>query len=99
MADLWTRDTGIALAVTIAAVLVFTLQLILCFKAKKTAVKLVPVMALAAVAVVSYAMPYILRNWSAFIFAIIFACTLALLVFCGVAWLAFTLVRLCRKKK
>ena len=97
MSDLFTRDTEIALLLTVAIILAMAIQLVLCFKAKKTAIKLLPTGLFAIAAVVCHVMAITAKDWSGFIYGILAVCLFALLFFCAVAWLIYAGFRLVKK--
>lgn len=97
MADLFARDTEIALLLTAAILVVVAIQLILCFKAKKKLFKLLPPALCALAAIVCYVLAITAKDWSGFIYGIVAVCLFALLFFCAVAWLIYAGVRLVKK--
>ena len=100
MSDLLTRDTGIVLAIALAAVLIiFPLQLALCFKAKKRIFRLLPAALLALSAVTFYIMAITAKTWIAFAYIIIAVFAGVLLIFSGIAWGIWALIKLFRKMK
>ena len=98
MSDLFARDTEIALLLAAAVVLVMAIQLLLCFKAKKTLVKLLPALLFAVVTVVFYVIAITAKDWEGFAYGMIAVCTAVLLFFSAVAWLIYAIVRLAKRR-
>ena len=99
MSTLFTRDAGIILLILAGVVLVIMpVQFGLCFWAKKRFVKCLPVTVLAAATLALYIMAITARTWIAFLYLIIAAFTGFSLVFCGIAWIIWSIVKLIRKK-
>lgn len=99
MVDLWVRDTWIAALITISAVfLVLPIQLVLCFKAKKRLIKLLPMAVFAVATIVFYIMMLTAKEWSALVYVILAVFFGVLLLFSGIAWGIWAVVRLVKKK-
>lgn len=100
MFDLWVRDTEITALITATAVLaVLPIQLILCFRAKKRFIKLLPAVVFGVMALVFYVIAITSRDWSALIYVIIAIFSGVLLLFSGIAWGIWAITRLFRKKR
>ena len=99
MFDLFARDTEIAVLITVSAVLVMSIQLALCFRAKKRLVKLIPTALFAAVAVTFYIMAITARDWVAFAYIIVAVFAGVMLLFSGIAWGVWVVAKLVKKKK
>lgn len=99
MVDLWARDTVIMLLITLPAVLiVLPVQLLLCFKAKRRWVKLLPTILFAVLTPALYAVALMVHDWSAFVYLILAVFSGVLLLFSGLAWGIWGIVKLVRKK-
>ena len=99
MVDLWARDTVIMLLITLPAVLiVLPVQLLLCFKAKRRWGKLLPTILFAVLTPVFYAVALMVHDWSAFVYLILAVLSGVLLLFSGLAWGIWGIVKLVRKK-
>ena len=99
MFDVWVGGTNIAPFLWLfALIVIFPLQIILCFKAKNKVVRLLPVIifsALTAAAIIAVAVSI---DWSA-LFYLIFAVYFAImLLFCGAAWLTWFIVKKLKAK-
>ena len=100
MVDLWVRDTWIAALITVSAVfVVLPIQLILCFKAKKRLIKLLPTAVFAVATIAFYIMMITAKDWSAFEYVILAVFSVVLLMFSGIAWGIWAVLRLVKKKK
>ena len=94
MFDLWVRDTEITALIAASAVLIILpLQLLLCFSAKKLFIRLLPVMFLAAAAVTFYVMAVTAKDWSALLYVILAIFSGVLLLFSGIGWGIWTIVK------
>ena len=98
MFEFWSRDTGIAVLMTAAAVMILPIQLILCVKAKKLLTKLLPTAVFAAAAIAFYVTAIAVKDWSAFLYLIIAVLSGVLLVFSAIAWGIWAIVRYVKKK-
>ena len=99
MFDLWARDTAIvALIAAFAILIVLPVQLILCFRAKKLLIKLLPAILLAVTAITFYIMAITAKDWSGFAYMIVTVFFGVLLIFSGIAWGIWAIVRLVKKK-
>lgn len=100
MVDLWVRDTWIAALITVSAVfVVLPIQLVLCFKAKKRLIKLLPTAVFAVAMIAFYIMMITAKDWSAFVYVILAVFFGVLLMFSGIAWGIWAIARLVKKKK
>ena len=95
---MWTRDAGlIASFVAVAVLVVLPIQLLLCFRAKKRYIKLLPVIVLTLAVTVLYVMAITARDWSGFAYIILAAFAGVLLIFSGLAWGIWAIVKLVKK--
>ena len=100
MVDLWVRDTWIAVLITVSAVfVVLPIQLVLCFKAKKRLIKLLPTAVFAVAMIVFYIMMLTAKDWSALVYVILAVFFGVLFLFSGIAWGIWAVLRLVNKKK
>ena len=100
MFDIWIGEVDSTTLFVIAAVLfVFPVQLLLCFKAKKLLVKLLPPIFLTVAAIIFFAMAFVAQDWDAIGYFIFSALSGALLIVCGIAWGIWAIVVGIRKKK
>lgn len=77
-------------------VLVFILvlfQLLLCFKAKKNIIRLIPVCLFSGLAVLFIVLGFIFSDWDSFGFFFLAGCTLVLLLACGIGWGIWVVIR------
>ena len=99
MSTLFTRDAGLIFLILACAVLgIMPVQFGLCFWAKKRFMKCLPVIILAVATITLYIMAITARTWIAFMYLIIAAFTGFSLVFCGVAWVIWSVVKLIKRK-
>ena len=100
MGDGWIRDIEITTLIAVSSVLiVLPLQLLLCFKAQKLFIRLLPSIVLTATTVLLFILMRSVRDWSAIIFVIAFVFSGTLLVFSGIAWGAWAIVKLIKRKQ
>ena len=99
MFDSFTPDTVIVILIVAFAVFVsFPVQLLLCFKAKKLFVKLLPTAVSAVTAITFYIMAITAKTWIALIYIIIAVSFGVALLFSGVAWGAWAISKAIEKK-
>lgn len=98
MPDFWGRDTALFLWMALCAVLVFALQLVLCSKAKRLLVKLLPPLLPALAAAVFYTMMITATDWSAMVYLICAVFCGAMLLAAALAWGVWKLLSLSQKK-
>ena len=99
MADLFTRDAGIVLPIAACAILiVLPIQLMLCFKAKKLLMKYLPAAVLGAITITFYIMAITAKTWIALIYLIIAVFSGVSLIFCGIAWGIWSILKLINKE-
>lgn len=99
MFDVWLGDvelTGLVILLSIAAVL--PVQLLLCFKAKRRIVRLLPAALLGSVTMAFLLAALLAKGWDAigYIFLAIFSGMM--LLACGAGWAIWAAVRFWRKK-
>lgn len=100
MGDIWIRDLDFTTLIAVFSVLiVLPIQLLLCFKAKKLFLKLLPLFILTATTVFFFIMMKITTDWDAIGYAILFIFSGVLLIFSGIAWGVWAIIKLIKKKK
>ncbi len=88
------RDLGIFLLMAASGILIaLPVQLVLCFKAKKLLFKLLPAIVLAAASSVFYILMITARDWSALVYLIFVAFALVMLIFSGIGWGIWAIVK------
>ena len=96
---LFTGSAGLGLLLAACAVLVvLPVQLVLCFRAKKLFVKLLPTAVLAAGMVTFYLMALTARSWVAFVYLIIAAFAGVWFIFGGIAWGIWSMIKWIKQK-
>lgn len=100
MLDLLVRDTEIVLLIAAAAVLIILpAQLTLCFKAKRLFIKLIPSVLLAVATFALYVMAITAKDWSGFVYIIFAIAAGVLLIFSGIAWGIWAIIKLIKRTK
>ena len=98
MGDVWIRDIEITTLIAASSVLiVLPVQLLLCFKVKKLFVRLLPPLVLAATTVFLFILMRMKTDWDAIGYAILGVFSGVLLVFSGIAWGIWAIVKLIKK--
>ena len=94
MFDVWVGGTNIAPFLWLfALIVIFPLQITLCFKAKNKIVRLLPVIIFSVLTAAAVIAVSVSIDWSA-LFYLIFAVYFAImLLFCGAAWLTWLIVK------
>ncbi len=82
-----------SLVVLFSVLLTLVLQLLLCFKAKKTLVKLLPVALLTIAAIVLYIIRINVGGWDALGYLFFIVLSFGLLVVCGLCWGVWAITR------
>ncbi len=100
MFDIWMGDlelTTFTLIFSIAVLL--PVQLLLCFKAKRNTIRLLPVILLSIAAVFLIVMAIVTAGWDGlgYLFLAIFTCFMLLI--CGTGWGIWWIVKLIRNKQ
>ena len=100
MLELLSRDTEIVIILAFLSVLIILpAQLLLCFKAKSSLVKLLPTLVLAVTVLALYAVIFILRDRTAIGYGIMAIFVSVLLFFDELAWAIFGIVKLLKRGK
>ena len=100
MFDVWMGDIELTTAVLIFSVVVLLpIQLLLCFKVKSKAIRLLPVILLSIPTIIFVMMSVAITGWDGlgYIFLAIF--TGFMLLMCGVGWGIWAINKLVKKKK
>lgn len=98
MFDAFARDAGIIAVLVVVGLIILAVQLVLCAKAKKIIVKLLPTILLVAAIIVFYALIFIIQDRSAIGFGILAVFAEVLLFFDIVAWVIWGIIRLIKRK-
>lgn len=100
MGDMWIRDVEITSLIAISSVLVvLPIQLLLCFKVKPVFLRLLPTILLTATTVFLFAMMTTSRDWDAIGYAVLGVLSGVMLIFSGIGWGIWAIVRCIKKKK
>ena len=83
--------------VLIVSLFQLSIQLFLCFKSKKTAVRLIPIYPTAGLTAVFVVLGFVFDDWAAFTCFFFALCSANALFMCGVAWAIWWLI--CRTKQ
>ena len=100
MFDLWMGDielTRLVLAFSIAVLLPG--QLLLCFKARRTAIRLLPAIALSALTALLVVAADAAPGWDGLGYLLLAVFTGFMLLVCGIGWGIWAISRLARKKR
>ena len=98
MGDMWIRDIEVTTLIAITSVLVvLPIQLLLCFKVKPVFLRLLPSILLTGTTILLFAMMAASRDWDAIGYAVLGVFSGVLLIFSGIGWGIWAIVR-CIKK-
>ena len=97
MFDAFARDLGIIAVLGAVGLIVIAVQLVLCFKAKKLIIKLLPSILLVAAVIVFYAMIFIIQDRAAIGFGILAVFAEVLLFFDVIAWVIWGIIKLIKR--
>ena len=78
---------------------VLAIQLLLCFKVKILFFRLLPSFVLTASTIIFFTMMRLATDWDALGYAILFVFSGVLLIFSGIAWVIWAIVKLIKKRK
>ena len=99
MFDLWVGDVNIApIFFAISILVVFPIQLLLCFKVKMIIVRLIPVLIFTALLILFTVMFFATSDWSKIAYLIFIIYALFLLLMSGFAWGVCAVSRKIRQK-
>ena len=93
------RDTLLFVLAGVSAILIIAIQLILCFKAKKLLIKLLPAILSAAAAIVFCVLAFTVRDWSALVYIVFAFFAGVMLISSGIAWGIWAIIRLAKSKE
>lgn len=97
---MWIRDIEVTTLIAIASVLVvLPIQLLLCFKVKPVFLRLLPSILLTGTTILLFAMMAASRDWDAIGYAVLGVFSGVLLIFSGIGWGIWAIVRCIKKKK
>ena len=100
MGDMWIRDIEVTTLIAITSVLVvLPIQLLLCFKVKPVFLRLLPSILLTGTTILLFAMMAASRDWDAIGYAVLGVFSGVLLIFSGIGWGIWAMVRCIKKKK
>ena len=100
MGDMWIRDIEVTTLIAITSVLVvLPIQLLLCFKVKPVFLRLLPSILLTGTTILLFAMMAASRDWDAIGYAVLGVFSGVLLIFSGIGWGIWAIVRCIKKKK
>ena len=100
MGDMWIRDVEVTTLIAITSVLVvLPIQLLLCFKVKPIFLRLLPSILLTGTTILLFAMMATSRDWDAIGYAVLGVFSGVLLIFSGIGWGIWAIVRCIKKKK
>ncbi|MBE5868783.1 MAG: hypothetical protein E7293_07500 [Lachnospiraceae bacterium] len=98
MFDVWIGDINLATFILIFSIIVLLpVQLLLCFKVKSKAIRLLPVIVLSIAAIIFYCMGKSSNDWDGLGYLFLAIFTGFMLFMCGVGWGIWWLVN--RKKQ
>ena len=100
MFDVWLGDIELTtLVLNISFIVIIPVQIVLCFKAKRKAVRLLPVIIFCIPTIIFTFMAMIISGWDGigYIFLAIFSGFM--LLACGIAWGIWGISRLIKRKK
>ena len=84
--------------ILILSVLVLALQLLLCFKATRLFVRLLPAILFAILTAVFFVLIFLSEGWDSVGFLLLAICAAALLLCCGIGWGIWAIVRKAKRK-
>ena len=97
---MWIRDIEVTTLIAITSVLVvLPIQLLLCFKVKPVFFRLLPSILLTGTTILLFAMMAASRDWDAIGYAVLGVFSGVLLIFSGIGWGIWAIVRCIKKKK
>lgn len=97
---MWIRDIEVTTLIAITSVLVvLPIQLLLCFKVKPVFLRLLPSILLTGTTILLFAMMAASRDWDAIGYAVLGVFSGVLLIFSGIGWGIWAIVRCIKKKK
>ncbi len=86
MIDLGIFEIKTEIFILILSVFTLALQLLLCFKAKRLFLRLLPVILFAILTAVFFVLIFLNEGWDSIGFLLLAICAAILLLFCGIGW-------------
>ena len=84
--------------ILILSVLMLALQLLLCFKVKKLLLRLLPAILFAILTMAFFVLIFLSEGWDSVGFLLLAICSAALLLFCGIGWGIWAILRKANRK-
>ena len=91
--DFFDIDINIAVFIILLSAVTLLLQLLLCFKAKRKLIKLLPIAVLAVFAIAFYAYAVYVNGWDGLGYLFFALLSAGLIFVCGIAWGIRAIVR------
>jgi len=86
MFDVWAGDIELTTAVLIFSVVLLSVQLLLCFKAKSKAIRLLPAITLSIATIIFVVMSVAITGWDGLGYVFLAIFTGFMLLMCGMGW-------------
>ncbi|MBE5947808.1 MAG: hypothetical protein E7261_02140 [Lachnospiraceae bacterium] len=100
MFDVWIEDVELtSLTINLAIAVFLPIQLLLCFKAKKRIIRLLPVIVFAVLTITFFIMAVVAQGWDGLGYLFFAIYTGITLFVCGIGWGIWWIVKLCRKNR
>ena len=100
MFDVWMGDIELTTAVLVFSIVVLLpIQLLLCFKVKSRAIRLLPVILLSIPTIICVMMSAAITGWDGLGYMFLAIFTGFMMLMCGVGWVIWTISKLIKKKK
>lgn len=100
MFDIWVGNVELTTVVSILSIVaLLSVQLLLCFKVKSKAIRLLPVILLAAATLIFVGMAGTASGWDGLGYVFLAAFTGVMTLTCGAGWGIWAIIRLIKKKK
>ena len=93
MIHIGSLDIKTEVVVLILSIIAMLLQLLCCFKAKRTFIRLIPTVIVLLAAIIFTGIAFLSDGWDAFAFMMLAIWCGAAALFCGIAWVIWTVVR------
>ena len=81
----------------IISVVVLTAQLVLCFKARKLWIRLLPACLCVTAAAASFALTFLNDGWGGVAYMLLMIFCVCLLLVCGIGWLVWAIIKKLRR--
>lgn len=100
MFDVWLGGVELTTAVLIlSGIVLFSVQLLICFRVKRTAIRLLPVLLFSVPTLFFIAMAAVKSGWDSLGYIVLAVFAGVMTLSCGAAWAVWALIRLMQKKK